>query len=60
MSNLTKRLLTAAVGIPAIFLVLYFGGIPFLLFILGIMVIGILEYFDIITASKFKPNLFSA
>jgi len=56
MSNLTKRLLTAAVGIPAIFLVLYLGGIPFMLFILGIMVIGILEYFDIIAASKFKPN----
>ena len=56
MSNLTKRLLTAAVGIPAILLVLYLGGIPFLLFILGIMVIGILEYFDIIAASKFKPN----
>ncbi len=56
MSNLTKRLLTAAVGIPAIFLVLYLGGIPFMLFILGIMVISTLEYFDIITASKFKPN----
>ena len=56
MSNLTTRLLTAAVGVPAILLVLYFGGIAFLLFILGIMVIGILEYYDIIADSNFKPN----
>jgi len=56
MSNLTKRLITAALGVPAILLVLYLGGIPFLLFILGIMIISILEYFDIIAATKFKPN----
>jgi len=56
MSNLTQRLLTAAVGVPAIFLVLYFGGIPFLLFILAIMLIGTIEYFGIIESSKFKPN----
>jgi len=56
MSNLTQRLLTAAVGVPAIFLVLYFGGIPFLLFILGIMILGTVEYFGIIESSKFKPN----
>ena len=56
MSNLTKRLLTAAVGVPGILLVLYLGGIAFLLFILGIMVIGIVEYYDIIAASRFKPN----
>lgn len=56
MSNLTQRLLSAAVGVPAIFLVLYFGGIPFLLFILGIMILGTIEYFGIIESSKFKPN----
>ena len=56
MSNLTKRILTAAVGVPLIFVVLYFGGILFLLFVLGIMVLGIIEYFGIIESSKFKPN----
>ena len=56
MNNLTKRVLTAAVGVPAILLVLYFGGIPFLLFILAIMVLGSVEYFSIIESSKYKPD----
>ena len=56
MSNLTQRLLTAVIGVPAIFLVLYLGGIPFLLFILGIIVLGSVEYFGIIENLKYKPN----
>ena len=56
MSNLTQRLLTAAVGVPLILLVLYLGGLYFLLFILGIMVLGIVEYFGIVESSKSLPN----
>lgn len=56
MSNLTQRLLTAAVGLPLILLVLYLGGIFFLLFIIAIMIISTIEYFGIIGESKFRPN----
>jgi len=56
MSNLTQRLLSAALGVPFIFLVVYLGGIPFLLFIIAIMVLGIVEYYRIIEVSEHKPG----
>ncbi len=44
MSNLTQRVLTAVVGVPALYFVFYLGGIPFLVFILAVIFIGGIEF----------------
>lgn len=44
MSNLTRRVLTAVVGVPALYFVFYLGGIPFLVLILAVIFIGGLEF----------------
>lgn len=44
MSNLTQRVLTAVIGVPALYFVFYLGGIPFLVFILAVIFIGGLEF----------------
>lgn len=44
MSNLTKRVLTAVLGVPILLFVFYKGGIPFLILILGIISVGQIEF----------------
>ncbi|MER3447052.1 MAG: hypothetical protein C4291_09505 [Candidatus Dadabacteria bacterium] len=44
MSNLTQRVLTAVVGIPALYFIFYLGGVPFLVFILAVIFIGGIEF----------------
>ena len=58
MSNLQKRILTAIVAVPSILFILYLGGIPFFLFICGLIVLGIIEYFKLIENSSYKPNFY--
>ena len=58
MSNLQTRILTAIVAVPLILFILYLGGIPFFLFISGIILLGIIEYFKLIEDNDKKPNFF--
>ena len=58
MSNLQKRILTAIVAVPSILFILYLGGIPFFLFISGLIVLGIIEYFKLIENYDKKPNFY--
>lgn len=46
MKNLKKRLMTAFVAIPLLYITFYLGGIYFLLLILGISIFSSIEFFD--------------
>ncbi|MEM4658771.1 MAG: phosphatidate cytidylyltransferase [Candidatus Methanosuratincola sp.] len=43
MSNLAKRVASAVVGVPILFLLMYMGGIPFFLLILLVMLLATVE-----------------
>lgn len=44
MNNSTKRVLTALVAVPTIYIIVYLGGIIYLLFILALTLVGQMEY----------------
>lgn len=52
-NNTLKRVIVALIFIPAILALCYFGGIPFMLFILGI---GLLSFYEFMKFSKLKMN----
>ena len=56
MSNLTKRLIVAIIGVPLILSVIYVGGIIFFLFISAIIVLGITEFYKLIESNEFRPS----
>ena len=64
MSNSSKRLLTALVAVPAMYIVIYLGGWLYLLFILGLILIGQAEYRQILNERNipvgFSGSIFSA
>lgn len=56
MSNLTQRMITAFVGVPVILLVSYMDEIVFFLFISILIVLGVIEYFELIKDHEKKPS----
>ena len=46
MSNTTVRILTAAVAVPILLVIFWYGGLPFILLIEAVMFVGINEYFN--------------
>lgn len=56
MSNLIQRLITSFVGVPFILLVSYLDEVVFLFFISILIVLGIIEYFELIKNHEKKPN----
>jgi phosphatidate cytidylyltransferase len=51
---LLTRILTAVIGIPLIFLCIYFGGLPFYLMVFIISVLSVYEYLFIV--KKYNPH----
>lgn len=56
MSNLTQRVLTAVVGVPLFYFIFYLGGIPFLIFILLVILFGNLELFKLLEAKGIQSE----
>jgi phosphatidate cytidylyltransferase len=54
--SLRLRLASAAVIIPFVILMIFWGGIPFLLTVVAIIVLGLHEFYDIIEAKGLKPQ----
>lgn len=54
MSNLTKRLLTALVGIPFLYFVIKLGGIIFLIFITILAIVAELEFFKLLESKNIQ------
>ncbi|MCL1972623.1 MAG: phosphatidate cytidylyltransferase [Endomicrobia bacterium] len=52
---LLTRMLTAFVGIPLIFICIYFGGLPFYIFMFAVMFFCVQEYLTI--CNKYKPHV---
>ncbi|HRI47665.1 MAG TPA: phosphatidate cytidylyltransferase, partial [Ignavibacteriaceae bacterium] len=52
-NNTLKRVIVSIIFIPAILALCYFGGIPFMIFILGI---GLLSFYEFMKFSKLKMN----
>ena len=58
MNNLAQRVVTALIAVPSILLILYLGEITSFLFISGVIVLGIIEYFKLIENYDKKPNFY--
>ena len=56
MSNLTQRVLTAVVGVPLLYFILYLGGIPFLILILLVILFGNIELFKLLEAKGIQSE----
>ncbi|KRT65651.1 MAG: CDP-diglyceride synthetase [Candidatus Dadabacteria bacterium CSP1-2] len=56
MSNLTQRVLTAVVGVPLLYFIFYLGGIPFLIFILLVILFGNIELFKLLEAKGIQTE----
>ncbi len=54
MDNFQRRILTALIGVPLIFYVLYSGGIPFFLFTIVVISLGLFEFFSIVNLKEYK------
>ncbi len=48
MKEWTKRVLTAVVGAPLVLFACWWGGYPFLAFILAVGIIGVMEFYDLV------------
>lgn len=59
MSNLTLRIVTAFIGIPALLAVNYFGGYPFAMAIAAAGLVGAYEAYRIIGRSGYHPWVFA-
>ena len=55
MSNSVKRILTAVIAVPVIYIIILLGGLLYLLFILGIILFSQLEYREILRSRQI-PN----
>lgn len=51
LSDLTKRIIVAIIGAPIILHVVYWGGLQYFIFVLGILIISLWEFY---TVAKFK------
>ncbi|HEY7535286.1 MAG TPA: phosphatidate cytidylyltransferase [Thermodesulfobacteriota bacterium] len=56
MSNLTKRVLTAVVGVPILYFIFYLGGILFLILILLIILFGSIELLKLLETKGVQPE----
>lgn len=56
LGNLTLRLITAAVLIPPVIWVCYAGGWPFVVVIIAFSLLGLNEFYDLITAKGATPH----
>jgi len=56
MSNLAARLLSAAVAVPVLVFIFYYGGLPFLILIEAAIVLGVNEYYNMIEQRGLAPN----
>ncbi len=56
MSNLTKRVLTAVVGVPLLYFIFYLDGIPFLILILLVILFGNIELFKLLEAKGIQSE----
>ncbi|MEW6661215.1 MAG: phosphatidate cytidylyltransferase [Bacillota bacterium] len=54
---LKLRILTAAIGIPIILAAGYYGGIIFLTLVVAISLVGMVEFFNLLTKMGLKPIL---
>lgn len=54
--ELRKRLMTAAVAVPILLLLIYVGGIPFLLLIITFIIAGIWEFNRILESRGYHPQ----
>lgn len=54
MQNYQKRILTALIGVPLILLVLYTGGIPFLLFVIAVLSLSLFEFFRMVNLKDYR------
>lgn len=52
------RFLTALVGLPIVFVALWFGAVPWAFLVLTAGVIGLFEYFDMVERMGFVPRKF--
>lgn len=55
MSELTKRVLVAALGIPLSIVLIYFGGIPFTISVIAVSSIALFEFYRLTEAINAKP-----
>lgn len=56
MTNLTKRIITAIIGVPLLITIFYYGSYYFLLFIMLIIGFGSYEYFRLIDNKNINSN----
>jgi phosphatidate cytidylyltransferase len=56
LSNLARRLLTAAVLVPPVLCVSYVGGFPFVLVTILFIGLGVNEFYDFISAKGARPQ----
>lgn len=52
MSNFWKRILTAAVAVPILYVIFRLGGVIYLVFIMALVLIGQLEYSNLLKSRK--------
>lgn len=57
MSNTSVRIIVSLIAIPLILLICYLGGIYFLLFVLGIGVVGFYEFYKLTLHKHSKMNI---
>jgi phosphatidate cytidylyltransferase len=55
-SNLTLRLLTAAILVPPVLWICFLGGLPFVLVVTLFIAIGVNEFYDFISAKGARPH----
>jgi phosphatidate cytidylyltransferase len=56
MSNLARRIVTAAFLIPPVLWVCYVGGFPFVSVVVAFVALGINEFYDFISAKGARPH----
>lgn len=59
MEEFKKRLITGAVGIPLVLLIIYLGGIVYLVFVEALIILGLLEYMRLARISPTRVKMIS-
>jgi phosphatidate cytidylyltransferase len=57
MDNFASRMVVNVIGVPLILILIYFGGIPFLLFIMIVSIISQIEFNSLVERKDGKPLL---
>lgn len=57
MNNFASRMIVNVIGVPLILILIYFGGIPFLLFVLIVSIISQVEFNSLVERKEGKPLL---